>query len=106
MPCTESVIAPGTVCPGEIVLGNPFLVRSGLIVTEFIADNIQRLANIDYGYLNKEEAKSKIGKLGIFLLKHSYPDVPSCQSESLPDDISYNPSTLVFCNMVINGDFL
>ncbi len=43
MPCDETSTVDGASCPGEIILGNPFLVRSGLNVTDFVAESIERL---------------------------------------------------------------
>lgn len=39
---------PGATCTGEIVFGNPFLIKAGLDVIEFIADNLDKLASIDF----------------------------------------------------------
>jgi len=65
MPCDDVSIMPGADCAGEIILGNPFLVHSGLDVTDFLADNIDHLSKIDYGALNTIKHPTKIGKLGV-----------------------------------------
>ncbi len=43
VPCDETTAFDGASCAGEIILGNPFLVHSGLNVTVSIAENIERL---------------------------------------------------------------
>ncbi len=68
MPCDETTAPDGASCPGEIILGNPFLVHSGLNVTDFIAENIDDLSSLDYGNLHGEAVPDKIGKLCVKLL--------------------------------------
>lgn len=64
----DGKVAPGNVCAGEIILGNPFLKASGVDVKDFLADNIERRSSIDYGTLDVEESTAKVGKLGLKLL--------------------------------------
>ncbi len=49
-------------------MGNPFLVHSVLSVTDFIAENIDRLSSLDYGNLHRDPAPTKVGKLGVKFL--------------------------------------
>eukprot|EP00171_Calliarthron_tuberculosum_P007262 IDg7262t1 len=100
MPCGDTSIMAGAGCPGEIVLGNPVLVHSGLDVKDFIADNIERLSSLDYGDLFKEERPTKIGKLGVKLLTND-PMLFSLTSED--SELTYYDSRL--CSLVSNGDF-
>lgn len=68
MPDEDTVIRPGTDCPGEVVLGNPFLVLSGLDVKDFVTKHIDKLASIDYESVNAEDTPATIGKLGSRIL--------------------------------------
>ncbi len=68
MPCDENSTVDGASCPCEIILGNPVLVHSGLNVTDFIAENIDRLSSLDYGNLHGDPAPTKVRKLGMKLL--------------------------------------
>ena len=95
MPCDDKSVFPGADSPGEIALGNPFLVHSGLDVTDFLANNIDRLSSLDYGVLDREDRPSKIGKLGIRLLTE--------EKYSEEKNISELPSGI--CNLISNGDF-
>ncbi len=67
MPCDETSIVHAASCPGEIILGNPFLVHSGLSMTDFIAENIDRLSSLDFGSLDGDPALTKVGKPGVKL---------------------------------------
>ncbi len=58
---------PGNACDGESILGNPFLVTSGLKFKEFRANNLERLASIGYENLQCQEDSAKFGKLGLKL---------------------------------------
>ena len=91
---------PGASCPGEIILGNPFLVRSGLNVKDFIANNIDSLASIDYSDLNETKPKSSLGKLGIRLITEN----SSNEDYEFLDDVLEEPTSRL-CNVVSNGDF-
>ena len=86
-------VVPGNACAGEIILGNPFLIASGLNVKDFLADNIERLATIDYGKLQVPEKNTKVGKLGMKLLSNKI-DL---------DFTMLNPLRL--CSMMCNGNF-
>ncbi len=68
MPCDETSTVHGASCPGEIILGNPFPVHSDLNVTDFIAENIDRLASLDYGNLHGDPAPTKVRRIGVELL--------------------------------------
>ncbi|CAN8068627.1 unnamed protein product [Agarophyton chilense] len=96
MPCKDTTLLPGADCAGEIVLGNLFLVHSGLDVTDFLANNIDHLSSLDYGALNTIKHPVKVGKLGARLLT----DQPS---SSEIDIATISPR---ICNIVSNGDFL
>lgn len=66
-------VFPGDVSARVIFLGNPFLIRGGLDATAFVADNLERLASIDYGLLQTNQSRSTIGKLSEKML--------SCQAD-------------------------
>ncbi|CAN8067564.1 unnamed protein product [Agarophyton chilense] len=68
MPCNDNTLLPGAYSTVEIVLGNPFLVPSGLDVTDFLANNIYHLSSLDYGALNTVKHPVKVGKLAVRLL--------------------------------------
>ncbi len=68
MLCSETSIVEGAACADEIVLGNPSLVHSGLSVTDFIAENINRLSSLHYGNLHGDPAPTKVEKLVVQLL--------------------------------------
>lgn len=53
---------------GEIVLENPFLMLSGLIFTDLISKNIDRLSSIDFGDLTSKYYGQTIGKLVLQLM--------------------------------------
>lgn len=89
----DTSVRPGNGCAAEIILGNPFLVTSGVNVKDFLADNIERLYSIDYGDLQVESETSKVGKLGMSLL--------SDEIDMGKDDIK--PSRI--CSMMSNGHF-
>ena len=93
MPCSSQSTTQGAACAGEIVLGNPFLLHSGLNVSDFIAENLSRLSSLDYGDLNQESAPTTIGKLGRTLLS----------TDNISDAQVDDPSRI--CNMFANGDF-
>lgn len=89
----DAHVFPGYDCAGEIILGNPWLVHSGLNVKDFLADNIERLASIDYGNLQVQEETAKVGKLGLKLLSQ---------------DIDLNEEAVAaarLCSMMSNGNF-
>lgn len=90
----DNHVSPGNDCAGEIILGNPFLVKSGLNVKDFLANNIDRLASIDYGIVQVEEDTAKVGKLGLKLLSNEV---------SLDNINQLEPSRL--CSMVSNCNF-
>lgn len=62
---TEKFVRTGNDCAGEIILGNPFLIASGLDVKEFLADNIERLSSLGFGELIHDDDDGKVGKLGL-----------------------------------------
>lgn len=93
---------PGNACAGELVLGNPFLIRSGLNVKDFVANNLSHLASIDYGELQREEAPSKVGKLGFKILSRG---VSTDDTPIFPNGILFSPGTPRPCSMLANGDF-
>ena len=69
MECSDkSTTVHGASCPGEIILGNTFLVHSGLNVTSLVAENIAHLSSLDYGDLHSEKKPTNMGRLGIKLL--------------------------------------
>lgn len=59
MPCDEASIVDSALCPGEIILGNPFFAYSAHNVTEFIADNIEFLSSRGYSNLHEDTASTK-----------------------------------------------
>lgn len=61
-------VRSGAGCVEEIFLGNHFLLRAGLDVANFVADNMERLSSNGYGYINTSSDDGKIGKLGSQLL--------------------------------------
>lgn len=40
----DSVVLPGAECAGEIVAGNPFLLRAEFNANKFLAENLERLS--------------------------------------------------------------
>eukprot|EP00171_Calliarthron_tuberculosum_P020015 IDg20015t1 len=66
----DTYVLPGNACAGEIVLRKPFLIASGLNVKDFLADNIERLAAVDYVSLQCEDQPAKVGKSEFSLLSH------------------------------------
>lgn len=71
MPCKETITIRRASFPGEIILGNPFLVYFGFNVTDFIAQNADRLSSLNFGVLNTDTVPKKVGKLGVKLLTSS-----------------------------------
>lgn len=63
-PDSDTYVAPGNDCAGELVLGNPFLRRAGLDVKQFGTNNIGRMSSIDYSGHPSEDPPAKVGKLG------------------------------------------
>lgn len=57
-------IRPGTVCAGEIVLGNPLLKAAGFDVEECFVNRIDELSYLDLGALIFDETPRRLGKLG------------------------------------------
>ena len=94
MPDEDTYIKPGAACSGEIFLGNPFLIRSGLDVKDFVATNISRLSAIDYGALHNEPMSTEVGKLGCKLLSNQVADTNGL--------LTHGPRV---CSMLANGDF-
>ena len=99
MPCADKYTVAGASCPGEIVLGNPFLIHSGLKVTDFIAQNIERLSALDYGELHDDNAPTKIGKLGLKL-----PSQGSVLPDKSPDTSETIDKNRNVCPTFVNGD--
>ena len=102
LPDEGSFVKPGTACPGEIFLGNPFLIRSGLDVKDFLTKNIDRLASIDYGDVTdvEEENSTTVGKLGLKVISNQ---IAYGSLESIDPDRDLGSNHL--CSMVVNGDF-
>ncbi len=63
MPCDETSTVDGASCPREIILGNAFLVHSGLNVTDFIAENIKRLSFLHCGTCTEILLRRRSGSL-------------------------------------------
>ncbi len=99
MPCDETTAVYGVSCPGEIILGNPFLVHSGLNVTDFIAENIDHLSPLDYGNLHGEAVPDKIGKLGVKLLT-----TDPLSNEGTSFAPAYSAEAPRLCHLIANGD--
>ncbi len=99
MPCDETTAVHGASCPGEIILGNPFLVQSGLNISA-IAENIEHLWSVDYGNVHGDAIRIKIGKLGVQLLTKN----PLAKEET-----SFSPAyfeeALRLRYFIPNGDF-
>lgn len=87
----DSYVQTDNACDGEIILGNPFLIASGLDVKYFLAKHIERLASIDYGELDQEEPTAKDGKLGLKLL-----------SQEIDGSIA-EPDSSKLCSMISNA---
>ncbi len=100
MPYEENSTVDGAFCPGEIILGNPFLVHSGFNVTDFIAENIERLPSLNYGNLHSEAVPEKIGKLGVKLLTTD--PLPNEETSFAP---AYSKDAPRLCHLIANGDF-
>ncbi len=83
MPYEETNTVEGASCPGEIVLGNPILVHTGLNVTEFIAENIDRLSSLDYG--NLHERNFSLAMPNLRRLRHTPWASPICATPLLYD---------------------
>ncbi len=98
-PCDESSTVHGVSCLGEISLDNLFFVHSGLSVTDFIAENIDRLSSPDYGNLLGDPAPTEVGKLGVQLLI-SNAELP----EAMPYGMRFSDATTRLCLMTANGD--
>ena len=97
VPDEDANVVPGAACAGDIVLGNPFLIKAGLDVTDFVADNLEKLASIDFGTLQSVQPAAKIGKLTAQML--------SSQEETStinPDDVD---TVAKLCTLIQNGDF-
>lgn len=89
----DTHVRSGNAYAGEIILGNQFLVASGLNVKNFLADYIDRLSSIDYGNLDSEEETAKVGKLGFLLLSQDI-------------DIDGKDKQLsAICSILTNGNF-
>ena len=90
MPDEETFARPGTACADDrIVLGNPFLVRAGPDVKEFVTKNLEKLSYIDYGEIRHVEA-FKVGKLGSRIIANQ------CCSQQ-----EHGPRV---CSLMENGD--
>lgn len=82
--------------PDELVHENPFLVRSGLNVGDFIAEIVDNCVILGYGHFHTEIQPGKLGKLDVnLLMKNAEP-----QLDQLP---AKTPKRLP--NIVSNGDF-
>ncbi len=99
MPYDETSSADGASCPGEIILGNPFLVHSGLNVTDFIAENIEQLSFLDYGNLHGDPAPTKVGKLSMKLLIGG-PE----PTQAAPHALGFSAAAPRLRPMIANGD--
>ena len=89
----DTYIRPGHACSGEVILGNTFLVASGLNVKDFWATNLDRLAPIDYGSIETTTNPPTVRKLGMKLLRN--------EIYSGEDDV--DPSRIG--SMMSNGSF-
>lgn len=89
----DPYVQPNNPCAGEIILGNPFLITSGLDVKDFLAKHFERLASIDYGDLDQEKHTAKVGKLGLKLL-----------SQEIDGSIA-EPDSSKLCSLVSNDNF-
>ncbi len=98
-PCDETTAVDGASCPGEIILGNPFLVHSGLNVTDFIAEYIERLSSLDYGNLHGDPAPAKAEKLGVKLLIGG-----AEPAQAAPHALGFSAAALHLSRMIANGD--
>lgn len=90
VPCKEAVVHSNASCPGELALGNPFLIRSGLDVTDFISENVDRLSSINYGKGTSYQ-QGKIEKLCEKILV-------------LLKDTLYSENPMLYA-LTFNGDF-
>lgn len=117
---SDTVVSAGFGSSGEIVLGNPFLISSGLNGKDFLADNIQSLSAIDYNELHQEEQTLRVGKLGFTLLSQKVltADFPEADpptelailsSEKTPlsviTEVRFAKNSPRLCIMVSNGSF-
>ncbi len=99
MPCNETSTVPGAACTGEISLGNRFLVYSGLSVTDFIAENIDRPSSLDYGNLHGDPPQTKVGKLGVRLLTGS-----TEPTKATAHALGFSDAAPCLCPTIANGD--
>lgn len=99
----DETIQPGNDCPGEIILGNPFLIASGLDVKDFLADNIDHLSSLDFGELITDDV-GKVGKLGISLLSQSI-DLEKNDTTTTCGDECHKIHGPKVCSMMSNGSF-
>lgn len=60
----DTCIGPGNACVGRTVLENTFFIASGSNLMDFIGNDIDRLASIDYGDLAEEYSTAKLRKSG------------------------------------------
>ncbi len=96
---TRRPLPTGASCSGEIILDNPFLVHSGLNVTDFIAENIYRLSSLDYGNLHGDHAPTKVGGAGRETSHRR------CRAyAATPLALGFSAAAPRFCPMIANGD--
>lgn len=100
MPDQSTYIKPGTVCPGEIFLGNPFLIYSSLNVKDFVAQNIERLSSTDFCEIHAKKTSTKVGKFGLKVISQQ---VIADASDSLDD--SHHSRSSQLCSMKANSNF-
>lgn len=80
-PEENTTIRDGASCSREIFLGNPILLRAGLNVIDFVAENFKSFFSIDYGYINSSTNVGKVGKLGAQVLQVGFaPGTTCCRS--------------------------
>ncbi len=98
MPCDETSTVDGASCPGESILCNPFLVYSGLNVTDFIAENIDRLSVPGLRQPARRSRSDEVGKLGVKLLSGG-----AEHTQAAPHALGFSAAPHL-CPMIANGD--
>lgn len=93
----DAAVCPGAECAGETVLGNPSLLRAELNVTQFLAEDLDRLSTIDYSYLDESTIDAMIAKLTSHLLN------PDAEKPYATEDVSEYDERL--CSILSNGEF-
>ncbi len=68
-------------------------------MTDFIAENIDRLSSLDYDNLNRNPALTKVGKLGVRLRSGS-----TEPTQSTPHALGFSDAAPRLCPNIANGD--